>query len=81
MNMYRESLRLILTTNFSNNRIAQLVSRAPNTIKKYRWMAMKRKLDWNQVKAFNDVQVKAVLMKQPAEFPRKRLPDWLYEVV
>lgn len=78
MNIYRESLRLIFKTNFSNNRIAQHVGVSPNTIKKYRWTAMKRKLDWEQVKEFDDAQVKASLMKYPAEFSRKRLPDLQY---
>lgn len=78
MNVYREALRLILTTLLNNAQIALLVGRAPNTIKKYRWLAAKRDLNWDQVKILDDASIKALLMNRTPEVPRKREPDWNY---
>ncbi len=78
MNTYREALRLILTTSLYDAQIAPLVGRAPNTIKKYRWLAKIRNLSWDQVKILDDASIKALLMNRTPELSRKREPDWNY---
>lgn len=78
MNIYREALRLILTTEMSNGRIANMVRRAPNTIKKYRQIAKEKELSWENVQELDDLKVQNLLMKLPNGHPRKREPDWAY---
>lgn len=56
MNSYRESLRLILTTSMSNHTIAQSLSCAHNTIKKYHNNASEQSLNWQKVNELNDEQ-------------------------
>lgn len=78
MNKYREAIRLILTTDLSNIRIAELVGMSPNTIRTYRRMLSIRTLDWDHVQTLDDTQARALLMKPSTAKPRKRRPDWQY---
>ncbi|MCU7857315.1 MAG: IS21 family transposase, partial [Candidatus Thiodiazotropha sp. (ex Lucinoma borealis)] len=78
MNVYRESLRLILTTPLSNGQISDLVHRSPNTIKRYRAIAEEKDLEWDKIKELDDRRVMGLLTKCCSYNSRKRRPDWAY---
>lgn len=78
MNIYRESLRLILTTPLSNGQIGDLVSRSPNTIKRYRVIAEEKHLEWDEIQEMDDRSVMALLTKCCGYTSKKRLPDWTH---
>lgn len=78
MNAYRESVRLILTTNLCNGRIATILKCSPHTIKKRRLRLMDQQLTWDKIEPLDDLSIQNLLIKQPVGLPRKREPDWLY---
>ena len=78
MKVYRESLRLILTTNLSNVRIGELVGRAPNTIKRYRAIAREKRLVWVEIEEMDDRRIAALLTQFSLYQSKKRQPDWVY---
>ncbi|MDJ0805997.1 MAG: IS21 family transposase [Gammaproteobacteria bacterium] len=78
MNVFRESLRLILTTPLCNSQIGELVSRSPNTIKRYRAIAEEKQIEWDKIQEMDDRSIMALLNKYCGYNSKKRLPDWSY---
>lgn len=78
MNKYRESVRLISTTNLKNAAIAKSVGFSPNTIKKQRKLLMDIGRPWHELKVMDDLEIQSLLVKTPIGQPRKPEPDWLY---
>lgn len=78
MNMYREIIRLILITNFSNRAIARTVVCSPNTVKKIRAIVLEKELDWEAIVGLDDNQIKRLLKGQRGNDSGKREPDMAY---
>ena len=74
----RQLIRLLLTTNFSNRRIAQLAATSPNTVRTYRQKLSEAAIDSADVAQLADNQLVAKLNKQKQPGSDKRQPDWPY---
>ena len=58
--VFRECLRLILTTNFSNNKIKNIAECSPHTVKRYRSIIRDKGFTWAYLNERNDEQLKAI---------------------
>lgn len=74
----RNLVRLILTTNFSNNRISKIVGVSPNTVKNYREKCRKYKIEWGLVADWADNKLVSSLNRPRPTESGKRMPDWPY---
>ena len=72
----RQLIRLLLTTNFSNRRIAQLSATSPNTVRTYRQKLSEAGINKVEVAQLADNQLVAKLNKQKQPGSDKRQPDW-----
>ncbi|MDX3775546.1 IS21 family transposase [Chromatiaceae bacterium AAb-1] len=72
----RQLIRLLLTTNFSNRRIAQLAATSPNTVRTYRQKLCEAAINSADVSQLADNQLVAKLNKQKQPGSDKRQPDW-----
>lgn len=75
-NTLRQMTRLILTTDLSNRRIAQILSVAPNTVKFYRKRCGQEELNWSLVELFDDTTLLSRLQKKRLPSTNKVMPDW-----
>jgi transposase len=78
MNIYREALRHILTTDRNDHQISKLTRRSHHTIKRYRTIANSNALTWSDVSKLDDRQIQDLLTKRIRYSSQKRMPDWSY---
>ncbi|WP_010603622.1 IS21 family transposase [Pseudoalteromonas maricaloris] len=74
----RRLLRLLIITNYSNRRIAVIVSVSPNTVKFYRKKLMARTISVEQLNKVNDSQLKSLFIQSTKHSSEKRAPDWSF---
>ena len=74
----RQLIRLLLTTNFSNRRIAQLAATSPNTVRTYRQKLSKAAINNADVAQLADNQLAAKLSTPKQLGSDKRQPDWAH---
>lgn len=75
-NTLRQLLRLLLSTNYSNRRIAQLVDTSPNTVRAYRHKLREQPLTPDEINQLTDNQLVRHLSTQKLADSGKRQPDW-----
>jgi len=76
MNIYREALRLILTTDMSNRLIGRTFNLSHNTVKKYRSLVNEGSLDWAAIAQMDDTEIEGVLKSKRCRIETKFMPDW-----
>lgn len=74
----RQLIRLILTTNLSNRRIAVIAKVSPNTVKNYRDKCREHHVALLGLKDMADNQLVSCLNKPQKAESGKRIPDWPY---
>ena len=74
----RQLIRLILTTNLSNRRIAAIASVSPNTVKNYRDKCGKHHAALLDIQDMADNQLESCLNQTKKADSGKRIPDWPY---
>jgi DNA replication protein DnaC/transposase len=74
----RQLVRLILTTNFSNRRIAKITGVSPNTVKNYRSKCHDKHIKLLDMNDMADNQFTRCLSNPKKTDTGKRLPDWPY---
>lgn len=74
----RQLLRLLLTTNYSNRRIAQLVGISPNTVRAYRSKRRETSVTLAELEQDSDDQLLNRLNPYTPTDSIKRQPDWAY---
>ncbi|MCL1043686.1 IS21 family transposase [Shewanella marisflavi] len=74
----RQLLRLLLTTNYSNRRIAQLAGISPNTVRTYRNKRRKAAMTLAELEQHSDDQLLKQLNPIVPVNNSKRQPDWAY---
>lgn len=74
----RQLLRLLLTTNYSNRRIAQLVGISPNTVRAYRRKRRETSVTLAELEQDSDDQLLNRLNPYTPTDSIKRQPDWAY---
>lgn len=76
INTLRQLLRLLLTTNYSNRRIAKVAGVSPNTIKRYRQKLKDKAIELSDIQNFADNQLMNHLADNNHSDLGKRQPDW-----
>ncbi|UXK08002.1 IS21 family transposase [Shewanella putrefaciens] len=78
VNTLRETLRLILTTQYSNRHIGRLMKVSANTVRRYRRRVPSVDKTWPQLSLLDDKQLLTLFTKphQSTFNDAKRLPDW-----
>ncbi|MDR7123092.1 hypothetical protein [Rheinheimera soli] len=74
----REVLRLLLTTAYSNRRIARSLKLAPNTVRRYRLLLNRQQTSWPVLKQMDDDTLYQRFNKVRALALNKRMPDTLF---
>ncbi|MDR7123103.1 IS21 family transposase [Rheinheimera soli] len=72
----RQLIRLLLSTNFSNRRIAQLSGTSPNTVLTYRRRLKETRLTVSEIEQLADNQLLRQLNPPKQAESGKRQPDW-----
>jgi transposase len=75
---FREILRLISKTDFSNRRIARLISVSPNTVKRYRDKVKESAHVIDDLLCLDDHKLEESLKDTVSFMSDKRMPDWGY---
>lgn len=72
---------MVDTTEFSNRRIAQILSVAPNTVRFYRERFVRADLNWEQVQEMDDLELISKLHLRRKRSVDKVMPEWnhIYE--
>ena len=73
---FREMLRLILTTNYTNRRIGEICHKSHNTVSAYRKKLRQLKKDWSELKKNDDELLKALLTQSKPRQEDKRMPNF-----
>lgn len=73
---YREALRLIHQSNFSNNAIGKALGISPNTVKRCRAVSHEQTLDWETVQAMDDRELLDCFLRKRNRTSDKVMPDW-----
>jgi len=76
LNKLRSIRRLTGTTGFSNRRIAEILSVAPNTIRYYRDRFEREKLSWVDVQEMGDLELISRLCLKRKRDISKVMPNW-----
>lgn len=76
--IFREMIRLISTTHFSNRHIAKATNFSPNTVLRYRKRLLKLNMSWEKLDVLDDQELQKLLSKKHMPISGKRQPDWLY---
>ncbi len=76
VNQYREALRLIHQSDFTNHAIAQAIGISANTVSKCRTVSEKNNWKWRSVQAFDDRQLVACFQHRREQNSEKIMPDW-----
>lgn len=74
----REALRLLLSTNYSNNKIAKVVNVASNTVRRYRALSREHEMSWSLITQMADDELNEKFNKTRQPAADKRMPDWTY---
>jgi len=74
----KEILRQILTTQYSNHHIARVLKVAPNTVKRYRKILRTMSFDWPIYQSMHDDVLLGHFNRQKVPDKNKRQPDWQY---
>ncbi len=74
----RETLRLLLSTNYSNSKIANVVNVATNTVRRYRALLREHEMSWCNITQMADDELHEKFNKSRQPAAEKRMPDWAY---
>jgi len=74
----RQLLRLLLSTNYSNRRLAKLSGTSPNTVRMYRQKLQSNTLNQDEIALLADNQLLRALSDRKLHGTGKRQPDWAY---
>lgn len=75
-NDIRHILRVVLTTDFSDRRIAKICGYAPNTIGRYRRISKLKKWSWDLVSAMGDIELQCHMAGKKSKTKDAVVPDW-----
>jgi len=78
MNMFIESIRLILCSCFSNRAISIMVGLSHTTVSKYRKILYHLGLSWSDINDMDYEEVENLFRKKRKNESKKRLPDFIY---
>ncbi len=76
MNMLREAIRQILTSDRSNRQISVAVDLSHTTIANYKKRITERNLEWNAIEQMDDDQLSKVIKMRRQPSSEKRTADW-----
>lgn len=72
----RYAVELLLSSSYSNRKIAKLVGFAPNTIRRYRCLINNSGYSLADIKGMGDKEIQSLLKVKGLPLPSKRMPDW-----
>jgi len=78
MNMIREAIHHILTSDLSNRMISSVVPRSHTTIGRYRNILKDKNLEWSVVNDMNDDEIERLIRSSRKHAVCKREPDMIY---
>lgn len=76
--LFREVLRQLLNTSYSNRHIARALEVAPNTVRRYRRLSRRLGLNWQTIQNIPDDSLDQMFNKTRTRQADKRQPDWGY---
>ena len=75
MKKLRNSVKLVLTTDKTDDEIGQVIGLSSYVVSCIRQKVQIKKCDWQKIKAMNDIEFKKLLLTKCPHFARKIVPD------